>query len=145
MEPFKICIEINLGEKTQETLKEALVSWAAGAIALGGRKEDFLEIVGKPGKKSESQKESEKESEPKPEPAKEPQKEPEKEPEDMPEEISDVSDEKLINAVAETKKVVAAKEIRELFGKYGIPCSTKCPQEKRRSLIADLKALRDAQ
>ena len=63
----------------------------------------------------------------------------------MPEEISDVSDEELINAVAETKKVVAAKEIRELFGKYGIPCSTKCPQEKRRSLIADLKALRDAQ
>ena len=138
MEPFKICIEINLGEKTQETLKEALVSWAAGAIALGGRKEDFLEIVGK---KSEPQKESGKESEPKPEPAKEP----EKEPEDMPEEISDVSDEELINAVAETKKVVAAKEIRELFGKYGIPCSTKCPQEKRRSLIADLKALRDAQ
>lgn len=138
MEPFKIYIEINLGEKTQETLKEALVSWAAGAIALGGRKEDFLEIVGK---KSEPQKESGKESEPKPEPAKEP----EKEPEDMPEEISDVSDEELINAVAETKKVVAAKEIRELFGKYGIPCSTKCPQEKRRSLIADLKALRDAQ
>ena len=138
MEPFKICIEINLGEKTQETLKEALVSWAAGAIALGGRKEDFLDFVGK---ESESQKESEKESEPKPEP----QKEPEMEPEDMPEEISDVSDEELINAVAETKKVVAAKEIRELFGKYGIPCSTKCPQEKRRSLIADLKALRDAQ
>ena len=142
MEPFKICIEINLGEKTQETLKEALVSWAAGAIALGGRKEDFLEIVGKKSEpQKESQKESRKESEPKPEPAKEP----EKEPEDMPEEISDVSDEELINAVAETKKVVAAKEIRELFGKYGIPCSTKCPQEKRRSLIADLKALRDAQ
>ena len=141
MEPFKICIEINLGEKTQETLKEALVSWAAGAIALGGRKEDFLELVDKQTKKSEPQKESGKESEPKPEPAKEP----EKEPEDMPEEISDVSDEELINAVAETKKVVAAKEIRELFGKYGIPCSTKCPQEKRRSLIADLKALRDAQ
>lgn len=142
MEPLKICIEINLGEKTQETLKEALVSWAAGAIALGGRKEDFLKFVGNPGEgESESPKESEKESESKPEP----QEEPEKEPEDMPEEISDVTDEELINAVAETKKVVAAKEIRELFGKYGIPCSTKCPQEKRRSLIADLKALRDAQ
>lgn len=142
MEPLKICIEINLGEKTQETLKEALVSWAAGAIALGGRKEDFLKFVRNPGEgESESPKESEKESESKPES----QKEPEKEPEDMPEEISDVTDEELINAVAETKKVVAAKEIRELFGKYGIPCSTKCPQEKRRSLIADLKALRDAQ
>lgn len=142
MEPLKICIEINLGEKTQETLKEALVSWAARAIALGGRKEDFLKFVGNPGEtESESPKEPEKESESKPEP----QEEPEKEPEDMPEEISDVTDEELINAVAETKKVVAAKEIRELFGKYGIPCSTKCPQEKRRSLIADLKALRDAQ
>lgn len=142
MEPLKICIEINLGEKTQEALKEVLVSWAAGAIALGGKKEDFLGFVtGKDSGKSEPAKESGKESEPKPEP----QKEPEKEPEDMPEEIADVSDEELINAVAETKKVVAAKEIRELFGKYGIPCSTKCPQEKRRSLIADLKALRDAQ
>jgi len=132
MEPLKICIEINLGEKTQETIKEALVSWAAGAIALGGQKEDFLKFVRNHG-------EGESESKP------EPQEEPEKEPEDMPEEISDVTDEELINAVAETKKVVAAKEIRELFGKYGIPCSTKCPQEKRRSLIADLKALRDAQ
>ena len=141
MEPLKICIEINLGEKTQETLKEALVSWAAGAIALGGKKEDFLDFFGtreeKPEPAKEPAKEPGKESEPKPEP--------QKEPEDMPEEIADVSDEELINAVAETKKVVAAKEIRELFGKYGIPCSTKCPQDKRRSLINDLKALRDAQ
>ena len=141
MEPLKICIEINLGEKTQETLKEVLASWAAGAIALGGKKEDFLDFFGTREEKPEPAKEAGKESEPKPEP----QKEPEKEPEDMPEEIADVSDEELINAVAETKKVVAAKEIRELFGKYGIPCSTKCPQDKRRSLINDLKALRDAQ
>ena len=70
MEPLKICIEINLGEKTQETLKEVLASWAAGAIALGGKKEDFLDFFGTREEKPEPAKEAGKESEPKPEPQK---------------------------------------------------------------------------
>jgi len=134
MEPLKIQIEINLGEKTQETLKEVLVSWAAGAIALGGKREEFLECVSSHCK-----------GDPEPE---QPQPDEPEEP-DMPEDIADpapaeVSDEALINAVAETKKTVPATAIRELFKTYGIPCSTKCPQEKRAALVADLKKLRDA-
>ena len=144
MEPLKIQIEVNLGEKTQETLKEVLATWAAGAIALGGKKEAFLEHIKGSDRGCCNCKED-----PKLEPAPAPAPAPEPEPapaDDMPADIADpISDEELINAVAETKKTVPATAIRELFKTYGIPCSTKCPQEKRAALVEDLKKLRDAQ
>jgi len=142
MEPLKI--EINLGKETRECLLEVSASIAAGLIAIGGRKEDFLRAVSR---NSESEKEFRKESEPEKESKQEPEKEPIQEPEpDLPADISDpISDEAVIAEVAETKKTVAPKVIRELFDQYGIPCSTKCPQDKRAALIADLKKLRDAQ
>lgn len=143
MNPFTVNIEINLGEDTRKTLEDIANVLAAGAIALGGKKETFLSFI----EKSESKKESETESEPEKEPDQ--NSKPEEDPVgDLPEDLADpvpareVSDEELIGKVAEVKKTVPAKTIRELFNTFGISCSTACPQEKRVALLGALDNLK---
>lgn len=147
MNPLTINIEINLGVETRKTLEDLGAYLAAGAIALGGKKEDFISFI----KKTESEKEPGTESEPEKEPQKEPDQnpEPEEDPiDDLPEDLiepapdREVSDEELIGKVAEVKKTVPAKTIRELFNTFGISCSTACPQEKRVALLGALDNLK---
>lgn len=144
MEPLKIEITVKMSDETLKGLDNIATVITAGLIALGGKREDFLDYIkGTDGRCNACQEEPE----PAPAPAPAPAPEPEPAPvDDMPAEIADpISDDDLIAEVAETKKTVPAKTIKDLFGKYGIPCSTKCPQEKRAAFVSDLKALRDAQ
>ena len=128
-------INLKMEPETAKALDNIATVLTAGAIALGGKKEVFLQWIaghndqpeGDPGDLPEEI------SDPAPAPA------------PKPEPVAQVSDEDLINAVAETKKTVPSAAIRDLFKAYDIPCSTKCPPEKRPSLLSDLKKLRDAQ
>lgn len=143
MEPLKIEITVKMSDETLKGLDNITTVITAGLIALGGKREDFLDYIKGADKGCGSCCEKDPEAAPAPAPAPEPEPAPV---DDMPAEIADpISDDDLIAEVAETKKTVPAKTIKDLFGKYGIPCSTKCPQEKRAAFVADLKALRDAQ
>lgn len=146
MEPFKIQVEVKLSDETIEAIKKI----AARAI--------FTKLT------PEAQEEIEKNTFKEDEPEKEPQ--PAEAPAaetvgDMPEEIAEpapvqdkaeeISDDviaaKTREAVAELKRQKRSSTLirSEIFAKYEISQSIKCPQERRAEFLADLEALVSAE
>lgn len=53
----------------------------------------------------------------------------------------DITDEQLGEAVVKAKDAVGPKDVRTLFSKFNIGCSSDCPQDKRRALLDELTKL----
>lgn len=84
---------------------------------------------------------------PKLETKEEPEPKPELELEKKPEKLAsteqpeDITDEQLGEAVVKAKDAVGPKDVRTLFSKFNIGCSSDCPQDKRRALLDELTKL----
>lgn len=119
MEPIKINITVEFGQKTADLLRSLLKSDAPATAAVQEPKRPVS---------SDS---------PTPAPASEP---------DMPdftaeESAKEITDADLRQIVKEAKDRAGAKPIRAVFAEMGIASSVECPQERRSELVAKLKKL----
>lgn len=151
MEPFKIQVEVKLSDETIEAIKR--IALAAIFTKLTPEAQEEIE------KNTFKEDEPEKDAQPAEAPAAEaPAAETVG---DMPEEIAEpapaqakaeeISDDviaaKTREAVAELKRQKRSSTLirSEIFAKYEISQSIKCPQERRAEFLADLEALVSAE
>lgn len=142
MEPFKIQVEVKLSDETIEAIKK--IALAAIFSKLTPEAQEEIE------KNTFKEDEPEKDAQPAEAPAAETVG-------DMPEEIAEpapaqakaeeISDDviaaKTREAVAELKRQKRSSTLirSEIFAKYEISQSIKCPQERRAEFLVDLEAL----